>query len=314
MHASNAFSDTDDTDDTEDDKAVAQAFFEQGESHYRAEEYEAAAEAFINAYETMPHYAVLANIGLAYQRAQNYPLAVEYLRKYLSALMEEGKENPKIADVLQQTLQQVSELVISVNGVRSDCDIYIDDVNHGIAPAQVIVLPGEHSVRLVQDGQDDIVETLSVGPGETKHYTFAEIETAAAPTKKAPPAIKEVIAPPPSQHTPEGQPRLQTAYQYALGGAIVGGITSVVLLGVAWNTQKKFDDAKATKDFDTMNELRPLGRGLVAGAIITSCLTGAALSTYLILRAKHTRSIDSMKTQRVSVMVSPEVLGLDVRF
>lgn len=62
---------------------IAKEFMELGQALYSAGKFEEAAEAFLNAYKTQPFAAFLFNAGVAFEKAEKFADAVDYLQRYL---------------------------------------------------------------------------------------------------------------------------------------------------------------------------------------------------------------------------------------
>ncbi len=271
-------------------KAKAQEHFLRGETLFEAGRYEEAAAAFILAYETLPHVAVLANIGLSYERAGVYPLAVDYLRRYLDALAGAGEENPKIEEVLRESLTKVSEIVVSTKGFGEDCQIFVDNVSRGPSPVHVVVLPGDHDIRVVSGGEPRVTEKLTIDPGETRHFTLSEIDA---------PKIEEEIE---TKKSGLGAP-----FWVAVASSVGTGIASGVLWGATISTKKDFDSTTDTKE---QERLQNKGEQLQISASVTAGIAGGAAVTAMILGVVH--AVSSKKD--AAIAVSPEMVGISVRF
>lgn len=162
-------------------KGKAQAYFSLGENLFDSGDYGESAEAFLRAYDTYPHYSVLANVALAYERSGEYPLAVAYFKKYMKALKKAGEDNPRIEAVLDKTMSKVSEIIVSTEGFCSECQILLDEKSRGKSPIEAVVHPGSHRIQVISEGKTHIDETLYVAPGETRRYVFFETKCSGEP-------------------------------------------------------------------------------------------------------------------------------------
>ena len=275
-------------------KERAQSHFSKGEALFESGQYLEAAGAFTLAYETLPHYSVLANIGLSYERAGAFPSAVTYFRKYLAALADEGEDNPRIKSLLQETLAKVAEMDISAECLREECRIYVDSVEQGVSPVHIIVLPGAHDIQLVSEGSIRVTKKMTVGPGETKTYLLSE--SAVAPPK-------------------ETRPGLGRSFWIATASAAGFGIASGILWGTTLSTKKDFDNAEST---DEKKPLQKKGEALNVAALVTTGIAGAAVLTATILAGVHLASSKpagpDTEENAVSVNVSPGHVGIAVAF
>lgn len=290
---------------TNEQKALAQSHFLEGEAFFQAGTYKEAAVAFTLAYETLPHYSVLANIGLAYERAGAYPEAVQYFRKYLKALEERGEENSSIEALLGQTLARVAELEVSTDGFSEDCQILVDGIIRGKSPVQVIVFPGVHRIRVVRDGQTQIEEQLSIAAGETRLFTVTEISA------NSPVTANRLSQKSMSDEKSPVNLKLRTPFRIAVVSSVGTGITAGVLWGAALGTKYRFDN---TDSIDEKKELRPKGERLVLAATIVSVAAGAVALTATVIGIVRNASSRKMQANAVTVTVLPGMAGIDVRF
>ena len=310
-----AISDTVDTATSNEQarKQEAQSYFSLGEAHFEAGEYKEAAEAFTKAYDTMPHYTVLANIGLAAERSGDYVLAVISFRKYLAALDKAGKENTQIEILLQQTLRKVSELIISTDGGCDACHIRIDSVDRGNGSARVVVMPGEHRIELIRDGEIQFSRVLSVSPGETRQFTIVEpseendVQTAVISNVAAPVETKDTMK---DVQTPQLTVPLRVALGTSIGASIVAGI----MWGAAVSTKKDFDSTDPLGDRDDKERLQQKGERQQISAVIATGIAGAAGLTAVILAVVRKQRAHPRKNDSVSVSYSGNAIGVGVRF
>lgn len=142
----------------------AKEYFMRGELLFDGGDYAKAAEAFVLAYELVPHQAVLGNIALCYDKAGKWPDAVNYYRSYLTDPVE-SEENDGIRKRLKELERLVGE--ISVQCMVKSCKIRVNGIVKGPAPVTVVLLPGEHRIEAVVDG--DVVESrlMTVGARES---------------------------------------------------------------------------------------------------------------------------------------------------
>lgn len=125
-------------------KRKADEYFSKGEVMFESGEFAKAAAAFVLAYETYPVPAVLANIGLSYDKAGNIPKAVEALRFYLSQVPEDEVQK-WVPGRLSYLEKQVGEL--SIECPVKDCIVYVDDVEYKDRMKPLIIAPGKHLVE-----------------------------------------------------------------------------------------------------------------------------------------------------------------------
>ena len=293
-------------------KKEAQTYFSEGEALFESARYAEAAAAFTRAYETLPHYSVLLNIGLSYERSGDYPLAVSYLRDHLTALSEEGKSNPEIEALLRKTLSKVSELEISAECVRESCRIRVDGEDKGSSPVHVIVFPGAHHIQVTSDGSVRITKQLSLGPGENKNFVLSEISEAEESRQDAE-DIKEEAED--IEKNDARRAGLGPWFWTSVASLAGIGIVSGVLWGTALRTKRDLDEAD---ELDEQVRLKDKGEALQISAAVTTGLAGAAALTAAVLAGVHIFSSENDSghgsDKAVSATVMPGQLCITVPF
>ena len=275
-------------------KEKAQAYFSLGENLFEAEHYNESAEAFMRAYDTYPHYTVLANIGLAYERSGAYPLAITYFEKYLSALRTAGKENPRIEEIFEKTRNKVSELIITTEGFCAECRIVLDGEDRGTSPISAVVHPGAHSIRVMGEGKMRIAETMSLAPGETRRYTISKLDA--------------LVIQRPAETKDEGMcPAFWTVTATGLASAVASGI----LWGATFKTKKAFDNQD---EISEKRRLKDRGEKFQIGAAVATGIAGAAVITSAVLAGVHAVSSKRSANNETTVRVSNGLVGVEVQF
>ncbi len=170
----------------EEKREKAQAYFQQGELLVEKGEYIQAAEAFTQAYETMPHPSVLANVAYCYDKAGNIPKAVEVFRKYM-ALYEGEADTEAARERLQELKQRIGEIEITCP--TDPCRVMIDGKVSGEAPFRAILDPGVHWVEAVAG--DTVYKRISVTVQE-EHTVVLAMTPAQPEVQDTPPPPKPV--------------------------------------------------------------------------------------------------------------------------
>ena len=275
-------------------KEHAQSYFSQGEALFEKGEYTAAADAFLRAYEIMPHHAVLANIGLAYERAGQYPTAVNYFKKYLIELEMAQTGNPRIEAILRRTLAQVAEITVSTDGFPKRCRIYVDHKDMGDAPVQMVVFPGEHDIQVVSDGKILATERVAVLPGETRRFTLSGI----SPPKPKAEAIKK-------------ETDLRVPFWIATASTAGTAVASGILWGATFKTKRAFD---GTDDISEKARLKRNGEAYQLGAAITSGVAGVGMLTTAVLGIIRIATSKENENMVIQANVSRDLIGMSVFF
>ncbi len=286
-------------------KAAAQSHFARGEELFKAGEFAEAAAAFTLAYNTLPHFAVLANIGLSYERSGDYPRAVEYLRKYTKALGERGETNAAIDALLADTVARVGELAVTVEGYSEDCKIYVDGLKAGASPAHVIVVPGEHRVQLMHGGTVVAENQLSVVAGEIRHFTIAESGPEIVIPKTSPVLTDDITT------VPRQSEKWRAPFRVSVGLTIGTGIVAGGLWAMTLGTKYKFDNIE---NYDEKKAVGRRGERLQVAAGVVTGVAGAAALMVGIIGALRKSSREKNRDTAVSVKAFSDTVGVGVLF
>jgi tetratricopeptide (TPR) repeat protein len=275
-------------------KQKAQTYFLRGELLFENGEYLKAAEAFTLAYETLPHHAVLANIGLAYERSGAYHLAIVHCRKYLDAIGKIGEKNPRIEALLKGMLEKVAELRISAECPPATCHIHIDSVDHGEAPVQAVVLPGEHNLMAVRDRRIVATKKLTVNAGETAKVELYDETT---PDDSFPADNRR------------RRPKLTAPFWISAGVAVAAGISAGVLWGATFSAKRDFDNASDRTD---LYHLKEVGERRQIGAIVATGMAGVAAVTAAVFASVGI--LKERRSQATHVSVAPGLGGVVIQY
>lgn len=275
-------------------KGKAQAYFALGESLFESGNYDESAEAFLRAYDTYPHYSVLANVGLAYERSGEYPLAVFYFRKYMTALKRTGKDNPRVEAVLDRTINKVSDIVVSIEGFCDECRILLDEKNRGESPIEAVVHPGSHRIQVVSEGETYINETLYVAPGETRRFIFSKLNVLKSQDNVEPAS------------SGMGMP-----FWVATASAISAVVASGALWGATFKTKHAFDEQTEIAE---KRDLKDKGQKLQISAAVTAGIAGVAALTAAVLATVRSVSKKKEAKNGRGIEASRNMLGIQIRF
>ncbi len=146
----------------------AKARFEKGKKFYEENDFHAALVEFKRAYELVPNYSILFNIGQIYYQIQDYPEALRNFQKYLT---EGGDKIPnsratEIKREISNLRMRISYLDISTNKVGAS--IFVDDVLIGKTPlpGYVEISSGRRKVTAVISGCLPATKMVEVGGGD----------------------------------------------------------------------------------------------------------------------------------------------------
>jgi hypothetical protein len=147
-------------------KQEAATHYQRGISLYKDANYSAALTEFKAAYDAVPSWEVLFNLGLCQRRLFQYGAAIRSFDRYLA---EGGAKVPKdrrtaVADELRQIRELTSTVAIIVKG--GPARVLVDGELAGTTPLSELLLlgPGKHVVRAERDGcspDEKIIEVVS---------------------------------------------------------------------------------------------------------------------------------------------------------
>ena len=300
------------------DEATAEAtrVFEKGQKLFDNGEYLAAAEAFKRAYRLRPHPAVLANIGYCYRRAGDIPRAVEVFRKYLRKPHEKTKKrNAEIKKYLNKIKHKIGDLAINCYPTR--CEVTVDDVPRGVAPATLVLLAGKHYIDIVGVDEEEVRRYEVVIPGGGKLDMDVDLKY------KSPGQSREVydFGPRKEEDVPSDEERFRLRAPFWIATALtIAGGTTVAVCGVLSN--RALDEFERGGSVD--DDLQKRGENLTLGVNIAIGFTAAsavAAIVFAIVDVRRTKSKNSepdktAKVQRFHLELDafPAFVGLRGRF
>ncbi|MDJ0766788.1 MAG: tetratricopeptide repeat protein [Myxococcota bacterium] len=302
----------------EEKREKAQAYFQRGELLVEEGKYIEAADAFTQAYETMPHPSVLANVAYCYDKAGNIPKAVEIFRKYMK--LYEGEADTEAArERLQELKQRIGEIQITCPA--DPCQVTIDGMVSGEAPFKAILDPGVHWVEAVAG--DTVYKRISV--------TVQEEHTVVLAMTPAQPEIQNTPAPPNPQEM-ASVPRVQSSSKiekqgkskgkmfgvpfWVASGTTIAALGVTVVFGVRTLTLRNdYNDSGYTD-----NNLKEDGEQAKKITNIMTIVTGASAATACVFGIldvlAHRERKQAARNTRISLVPerSGAVISLNRQF
>lgn len=151
-------------------KAEAADHYKKGVALFKEGDFASALAEFRAAYQAVPGFEVLYNLGLTERRLFKYGQAVKTLNRYLE---EGGKKVPadrreSVETELSQIRALTSKINVKVEGAPAK--VFVDGEELGNSPlADPILLgPGKHTIRATRDGEPEAEETFELASGSTK--------------------------------------------------------------------------------------------------------------------------------------------------
>jgi tetratricopeptide (TPR) repeat protein len=312
---------------SEDDelKRRAYGFFSKGELLFGAGDYIKAAEAFLLAYETLPHPATLLNIAICWEKAGRPADAIGMYERYLATSDAKDKQGRSGAEERIAALSKLAgSLDVSCGMPR--CEVMVDGKLRGAAPLVIKVDPGVHKVEALSRGAVVLSMEAVVRPGKA---TRVDLKALPAADSAAVPGVpvssdNEVIQgeggaffePIPE---PTKKRRLGVPFWIATGATVASGVLAGVFSA---QFQKDVDEYTKAKnvDIDKANEWADKGERDMLVANVMWGVTGAAALTAVVFAILDLVPRDKAKAApsqepEVSAFIAPgSGLGLSVSF
>jgi hypothetical protein len=309
---------------TKEAKDEASSRFRNGLELFKEGDYRAALVEFRRAYELVPNYSVLYNIGQVHMQLQDYAGALTALQGYLS---EGGTGVPadRRADVekdIDKLRSRVARIEIVTN--PADADVTFDDVALGKTPLAKPVLtnPGRHRISASKAGRTTASKQVEVASSDSVKITLELPEPVAEPVKPIEePKLPPAQPPAPTQPAPVTPPPPERTVPWA-GWVVTGGLTAgavvtgVLALGAASDLKAKREPTSGA----TRDDLDAAGKKTSAFALATDLLGGAAVvagavTLYFTVRTPPAPEGAAAKPatggiHELKVSVSPGGLGL----
>lgn len=258
------------------DDEEARAHFKRGVELYDEGDYKLALVELERAYEIVPSYKVLYNIGQVHYQLGEYARAHRALRRYLD---EGGAEIPadrraEVEKDLATLATRIATVTIEVN--VPDAEITINDQPLGRAPApRTLVEAGSVRVQVSKPGYEPKTEVMRLAGGDER---VVRIELAKVQ--------REVIV------QNEGVPTAAVIGWVATGVIAAGAVGTGIAATAA---QNKFDTMRsspisgspeqARSDLDRQGDLAD-GLALATDVLIGTAIVAGGISLWLTLRGK----------------------------
>ena len=273
--------------------------FKRGVQLYGDGDFRAALIEFRRAYEVMPNYRLLFNLGQTSAQVQDHAAALRYFESYLS---EGGTEVPaaRRKDVeaeIEKLRVRVAQLRVKVN--VDGAEVLVDDVAVGTSPLKdaLLVSAGRRRITAQKSGLPAVTRSVDLAGGDKSDLVLELTDdkatpappkpaVAPAPTTLPPPAAPPVAPTPPPPAAPTSQ-SMGTPFWASLGATVVlaGGATVTGIL--AKSSQDKLDTKLAARG-SSHGDIEDARSSTHTLALVTDILGGAAIvgagfTTYLAL-------------------------------
>jgi hypothetical protein len=297
----------------------ARGEFSRGVQRYEAGDYEAALEAFQEAYRLAPHPSVRVNMANAYEQLDRPLEAIFHFERFLAeAEQVRPEQRREVETALARLRGRVAEVTIQVE--PAGATVLIDENDSRSAPLTepVRMVPGNHTIEVSADGYATMRRDISVEAGDTPTVSIT-LEGAGAEALGASESGGGATGEGDAGGDLEGGVELTT--DTGGGGPstapvlIAGGISAALLLGAvvtgisALGANSDFDEAVVACDrgrgdpaaCDSGRDAadRASTLALVTDILLVGGLVGAGITAYLIV------SHDGGATERAAARLVP---------
>lgn len=287
-------------------RTAASERFHRGVELFQDQAYVAALVEFERAYELLPDYRVLFNIGRTKFELQDFLGAVQAFERYLA---EGGPGVPEerrteVEGTLRSLRSRIGRVLIHVD--RENVDIFVDDVKIGRAPldSSVPVNVGRHRIMARADDGASDQQSISVPGNETVdvflNMPVARVEERAAQPVERPPFRKLAII------------------GWSAGGALLLGALTTGILTLS--ADRDFEQLHKRVNVDPAEE-KDQRQKLKTYALTTDVLvsTGAALAAvgtvlWIVDRRQLRREDEAQQGAKLKVDVGIGTVRVHGRF
>jgi hypothetical protein len=224
----------------EEPKGVARQHYARGVALANAGDYDQALAEFTRAYELVPHYAVLYNVGQAYLELGRTVKAVESLEHYLRLGADSipPERRRQVEAELAALSAELAAIQVTVDEEGAQISVDGEPVGRAPLPNSVRLSAGRHTLVAVSASGRRVEQMLELSRGETR-----PIALLLRKPETNPPVFGSVtVNPAPRRPAPEPAARstTQRTFGYALG-ALGLGLGGAAVAHWRWN-DGRYDD------------------------------------------------------------------------
>lgn len=290
----------------------ARAHFERGASLFKEGSFDAALAEFKRAYEIVPNYKVLYNIGQAQVERHDYVAALrafeDYLRQGATDIATERRES--VERDIASLKTRVATLAVKSNA--RGAELLVDGVSVGTVPfdSDPLVSAGTRRLTLKKAGFTPLERTISVAGGD-----HPEVEMNLEPLSNLPAGDSQPSGPVTPIARSESRPvRPATWVSLAATGVFTGAAVTFGLLARKSNEDLDAELARFPADASRVDDVRSrvkLEAGLTDGFAIAAAASGI-LTVYFALSSPKSSETSARAPRVSSARVVPTGQGFAV--
>jgi len=274
----------------------AQRRFHRGIDLYKNGDFAAAQVEFTRAYDLVPNYKILYNLGQVTYQRHDHATALRTFRQYLADGVDQisAERRHEVTGYIADLEQRIGRLQIETPEVGAE--VFVDDVLVGKTPlrALVAVNGGPRKVDVVAPSGEHQTRQVDVGSGEIVRVPFPRLTLVAPPPPPPRPAAIAVTAAPVSAQavpsivaTRSAKPSRSFPWKsWTLTGLLAGGAAATGTLALSakrdLDTQlSRFPTDDVEVDYD---KRRTRGFALATDGLLIGTAVMTAVSLYLTVR------------------------------
>ncbi len=280
----------------------AKTRFKRGAEFYDEGNFRAALIEFERAYQLLPNYKLLYNIGQVHLQLLEYSKAQEAFVRYLKEGGPDvtGARRDEVNRELDRLKSRVGRIAITTN---EGAEVLVDDESLGTAPlrAPAVVNTGRHTVSIVVPGRAPLSRVVDVAGLETTTVNLVA-EDATTPSNSASAASNGRAAATPTV-TRAGPPQAKSKTPFIVGWAVTGvlGLTGAIFAGLAFGAEGELQQLKGQLGVQqaslTAAAARVSGMSTAADILGLGALIAGGISVYL--------TVSYLLSDDVAVTVGP---------
>lgn len=263
--------------------ARASVAFRRGNERYAAGDFEAALAEFTHAYELLPEYKALYNIGSANVRLERWAAARRAFALYIELGLGElpPQRIQEVRGYLDVLRRKTATLTLTLN--VPDAEVRLD--GERIAPTEIsdlVVEPGEHVLRVTKPGFRPFEQVLQATSGEEVRVVLPLARSSAPAAPR--PRRQSLGAAPPSALAPTSalEERTPLWLPWAVTGALAAGWLASAGLAIEARRDRDVIEQPGTpaERVDSARRLH-IALAVISDVLLASTLASAGVSAYL---------------------------------
>ncbi len=254
--------------------------FRSGVAFFKSKDFSAAMVEFKRAYELVPNYSVLYNLGQTARELKDYALALTAYERYLREgdTKIQAARRKEVTTAIEELRGKVGKIKVVTN--VSGAEIAVDDITVGASPLpeSVVVNIGRRKVSATLRGYAPVQRVLDVAGQEE---TTATLDLTKIGPAKVEPSGPVVSPPPPVLKTPTVVwVMLSATGALAVATGVTGGLAVSARGGLQSELGKFPGDPKAIAAAQGQTQTLAVTTDVLGGLALASAVTTTVL--YLV--------------------------------